>query len=95
MQVISTTGVVININSLWEVEVFSDHPLNPLVDNRKWWRTVWQPSPLSGGFKRNGYEHQFSAFFEDIDNNKRGFTSIEELLPIYHLIDIMEGTHAS
>ena len=95
MQVISTTGIVINIDSLWEIEVFSDHPVNPLVDNQKWWRTVWQPSPLSGGFKRNGYEHQFAAFFNDIDNKKRGFTSIEALLPIYALIDMMETTHAS
>lgn len=54
--------------------------------------STWRPSPLSGGFKRNGYEHQFAAFFEDIACDRRGPTSIEHMLPLYELMDRIEAT---
>jgi len=91
MQLISDTGVMINVNSLWEVEVYSKLRENALIDNQKWWRDMWRPSPLSGGFKRNGYQHQFSAFFDNIRANKTNGTAIERMKPIYALMDKMEG----
>ncbi len=90
MQLISDTGVMINVNSLWEVEVYSQHRSNGLIENQKWWRDMWQPSPLSGGFKRNGYQHQFSAFFDNIRADKTNGTCIERMKPLYTLMDTME-----
>lgn len=92
LQLVSNKGVIVNINSLLEIEVYSQHRHNPLIDNQKWWRDIWRPSPLSGGFKRNGYEHQFIAFFDSIRTSKPSITRIESMLPIYNLIDFMEKT---
>jgi predicted dehydrogenase len=91
LQLISNRGVMININSLWEVEVFSQHRTNPMIENQKWWRDMWRPSPLSGGFKRNGYQNQFAEFFANIALNRTNHTSIERMVPLYTLMDEMEG----
>jgi predicted dehydrogenase len=90
LQIISNKGVMVNINSLWEIEVYSQHRSNPMIDNQKWWRDIWKPSPLSGGFKRNGYEHQFASFFESIKSKTANGTSLERMIPIYNLMDAME-----
>jgi len=92
LEIIGSGGVIVDVNSLWEVEVYSKTHEGALIDNPKWWRSTWRPSPLSGGFKRNGYEHQFAAFFEDIACDRRGPTSIEHMLPLYELMDRIEAT---
>jgi len=57
LQMISSTGIRVKVNSLWEIKVYSRKQGSPLISNRKWWRDTWKPSPLSGGFKRNGYQY--------------------------------------
>lgn len=95
LHLISNLGVMININSLWEVEMYSHTINNSLIDNSKWWRETWRPSPLSGGFKRTGYEHQFEEFFNNIRTKQLCMNSIERMLPIYELMDKMENNDES
>ncbi len=90
LQLISDKGVMVNINSLWEVEVYSQHRSNPMIENQKWWRDMWRPSPLSGGFKRNGYQNQFAAFLANSTAKRTSHTSIENMVPLYTLMDEME-----
>lgn len=90
LQLVSDRGTMVLINSLWEVQVYSKHRNNTMIDTDKWWRDTWRPSPLSGGFKRNGYEHQFTAFFDSINQQTPGDMSIERMVPIYKMIDSME-----
>lgn len=90
LQLISDRGTMVQINSLWEVQIYSKHRNNTMIDNNKWWRDIWRPSPLSGGFKRNGYEHQFTAFFDAIAMQTANDMSIEQMVPIYKMIDSME-----
>lgn len=96
LQLLTSKGVLIYINSLWEVEVHSTNKKdNTLINNPKWWRDTWRPSPLSGGHKRNGYENHFKEFFENIQAGKQDSDSIEHTLNIYYLIDEMEKKYES
>lgn len=94
LQLVSNTGVMVQVNSLWEVEVYSKERANKMIDNPKWWRDTWRPSPLSGGFKRNGYEHQFAEFVDNIRKQKVNGTCIEKMMPIYNVMDAMEAACA-
>lgn len=90
LELITSTGVIITVNSLWETKLFSKHRSNTMIENQKWWHDSWSPSPLSNGFKRTGYEHQFRHFFECIENGESNSTALENILPIYKLMDFIE-----
>ncbi len=90
LRMISTKGVIIDINSLWEMEVYSNKNESSLIKNKKWWRETWKPSPISGGFKRNGYYYQFEDFISNIKGNTDSIFSIERCKGIYDVMEAMQ-----
>ena len=98
LEVIGSGGVIIKVNSLWEIEVYSQHSNRTLLDSSKWWRDTWHPSPVSGGYRRSGYTNQLEMFFETITNpggNTDNIRTLEDMLPIYKLMDAMENTYSA
>lgn len=90
VELITDKSIVIRINSLWEFEIFDSNKATNLIDKPKRWKDVWNPSPLSNGYARTGYFHQFSEFFNCIKSGKPFESSLEKLIPVYHILNILE-----
>lgn len=94
-ELITDKSVIIRINSLWELEIFDSNKTTNLIDKPKRWKDVWNPSPLSNGYSRTGYFHQFSEFFNCVKNKKQFASSLENLIPVYKILNIMENELAA
>jgi predicted dehydrogenase len=92
LKITSTKGVIVNINSLFEIEVYSHCGYNDFIKKRKWWRETWKPSPLSGGYERNGYALQFNDFVNHIMDGTDSAASIEAMVPVYELMEAMDSS---
>lgn len=90
VELITDKSLVIRINSLWELEVFDSNKTTKIIDKPKRWKDVWNPSPLSNGYSRTGYFHQFSEFFKCVKARKKFASSLESLLPVYKILNILE-----
>ena len=90
VELITDKSIVIRINSLWEFEIFDNNKSTNLIDKPKRWKDVWNPSPLSNGYSRTGYFNQFSEFFNCVKNGIQFASSLENLIPVYHILNILE-----
>jgi len=89
-ELITDKSIIIRINSLWDFEIFDNNKTTNLIDKTKRWKDVWNPSPLSNGYSRTGYLHQFSEFFTCVKKKRQFASSLESLLPVYHILNILE-----
>lgn len=89
-ELITDKSIVIRINSLWELEIFDSNKTTNIIDKPKRWKDVWNPSPLSNGYSRTGYFNQFRDFFNCIRHKKQFKSSLEDLVPVYQIMDILE-----
>lgn len=90
VELITDKSIIIRINSLWDFEIFDNNKRTNLIDKTKRWKDVWNPSPLSNGYSRTGYLHQFSEFFACVKKKKQFASSLEKLLSTYHILSILE-----
>lgn len=81
------TGILDNLNHLefWNLQ---DHKRNPNFarEFKSKEKTVWDYSPLSGGFERTGYQFELKNFFESITQNKPTNCELEQSLEVYKAI---------
>ncbi|MGR6741232.1 MULTISPECIES: Gfo/Idh/MocA family protein [Microbacterium] len=92
LQAVSDRGNSIVVNSLLEVEVYSHDQDHLYTASPKWWRSTWRPSPMSSGYRRTGYERQFTEFIGAIDGALAEHT-IENALHMYEVMDRVEHQH--
>lgn len=90
VELITDKSIIIRINSLWEFEIFDNNKTTNLIDKTKRWKDVWNPSPLSNGYSRTGYLNQFSNFFDCIETGKPFASSLEKLIPVYEILNLLE-----
>jgi predicted dehydrogenase len=90
VELITDRSIVVRINSLWELEIFDSHKTTNIIDQPKRWKDVWNPSPLSNGYSRTGYLHQFTEFFNCIKSKKKFASSLENLIPVYQILNVLE-----
>jgi len=90
LEFITDKSIVIRINSLWELEIFDRNKATNLIEETKRWKDVWNPSPLSNGYSRTGYFHQFKEFFSCIKNKKEFGSNLESLISVYQVLNIIE-----
>lgn len=91
IEIITDKSIVIRINSLWELEIFDSNKSTNMIDDTKRWKDVWTPSPLSNGYARTGYYHQFDQFFYCVKNKIPFSSSLEHLIPVYRILDLLEN----
>lgn len=91
IEIITDKSIVVRINSLWELEIYDNSKSTNMIEDRKRWKDVWTPSPLCNGYSRTGYYHQFSQFFECVKHKIPFTSSLENLLPVYRILNILEN----
>jgi len=90
VELVTDKSIVVRINSLWDFEIFDNNKTTNLIDQPKRWKDVWHPSPLSNGYSRTGYINQFSDFFNCVKTKKQFSSSLENLVPVYRILNILE-----
>lgn len=90
IELITDKSMVVRINSLWELEVYDGNKTTKIIDSPKRWKDVYTPSPLSNGYARTGYYHQFNEFFNCIESGRCFSSSFKDLLPVYQILDTLE-----
>jgi len=90
MEIISDQSKIINLESLWNLQVSNNAQKTRLLNETKRWYDVWRPSPLNSGYSRSGYYNELHTFINSLLDGQQYSPSFCDLLPTYNAIDAIE-----
>jgi len=90
MELITDTGKMVKIDSLWELKLFDANKKTGLIDETKRWMDVWHPSPVGNGVKRTGYYHELDVFFKCIKTRSTFSPSLPDMIKVYELMETID-----
>jgi predicted dehydrogenase len=91
MELITTTGKIVKINSLWELKLFDGDKVTNLIEEPKRWMDVWHPSPVGNGVKRTGYYFELDQFFDSINTGQPFSPNLPDMIPVYEIMEIIDN----